>query len=233
MKKKYKKAGSILLTTIIAAIIWVFIAQCMFITSTSGFSMLKSSREALQAQQYAEITIDKLKNVDYDQLDSHGAHSRQQIKGISSSDWQDEVKIGSEAAIDGSDGAKQRIATVNVYKKGDTVPRCTLEVPLSSSSQGGIKTEHGGKVIIFPDGTMLQSGFIPITPNAGQDFNVIYPVPFKQYVIPVATPTGNTSLSWDHVAVFLNSNLNGFTYRTGITYINGYMQGINWIAIGK
>ena len=134
---RYKSRGSILVITALAAIVWIFIAQSLFIVTTSGFGMLKSSRIALQAQQYAEISVDRLKNIAYENLDSDGAHSRQSIFGIQESGWEDEVTIGSEQEINGSNDAKQRIATVNVYKSGDTLPRFTLEVPLSSQGSGG------------------------------------------------------------------------------------------------
>ena len=131
---RYKSRGSILVITALAAIVWIFIAQSLFIVGAGGFGMIKSSRVALQAQQYAEIEVDRLKNVAYENLDSDGAHSRQAIANIQESGWEDEVSIGSEHSISGSDDAKQRIATINVYKSGDTLPRFTLEVPLSSQS---------------------------------------------------------------------------------------------------
>lgn len=144
---RYKSRGSILVITALAAIVWIFIAQSLFIVGAGGFGMIKSSRVALQAQQYAEIEVDRLKNVVYENLDSNGAHSRQAIANIQESGWEDEVSIGSEHAISGSDDAKQRIATINVYKSGDTLPRFTLEVPLSSQSSSS------GESIIFPDGS--------------------------------------------------------------------------------
>ena len=201
-EKKFKRRGSIILPTILAAIIWVFIAQGLFITSTSGFAMLRSSREAMQAQQYAEIAIDKLKNIAYDQLDTYGAHSRTQITGISSTEWQDEVTIGSEADIAGSDGAKQRIATVNVYKKGDTIPRCTLDVPLSSlSSQGG--------------------GGIPNYKNAsfiGHNIGTVYTIPNKGFVYISFIFYG-----WGDSGQTPKITINGFTM--GDWYESSHAQG--------
>lgn len=132
----YKKRGSILATAMVAVICWIFIAQSFFITTSSQFKTIKSSRVALQAQQYAEISIDRLKACDYENLDANGAHARATITGLSSADWEDEVTIGSESTIPGSDDAKQRIATINVYKKGDSLPRYSVELPLSSQSAG-------------------------------------------------------------------------------------------------
>ena len=132
LKINYKTTASIMVSAILAVIVWIGIAQSMAMVANSSFKSIKSGRTALQAQQYADISIDRLKNVNYDELDINGAHSRKKIEGISSNDWQDEVTIGAESTIAGSDDAKQRIATVNVYKVGDTIPRYTVEVPLSS-----------------------------------------------------------------------------------------------------
>ena len=159
--KKYKRSGSILAAVMVAAIVWIMIAQSMFITFSGQFKMISSSRTALQAQQYAEIALDKLKNINYDELDASGAHGRKKIEGISSDDWQDEVTIGAESTITGSDDAKQRIATVNVYKVGDTLPRYTVEIPLSS--QGNNNTIDGSldqNEAKLPNGLILKWGII-------------------------------------------------------------------------
>ena len=131
-KYKAKTAGSIMVSAILAIFVWIGIAQSMAIIANSGFKSIKSGRTAIQAQQYADISIDRLKNINYDELDTAGAHTRAVISGLSTTDWEDEVTIGAESTIAGSDDVKQRIATVNVYKTGDTLPRYTVEVPLSS-----------------------------------------------------------------------------------------------------
>ena len=131
-KCKAKTAGSIMVSAILAIFVWIGIAQSMAIIANSGFKSIKSGRTAIQAQQYADISIDRLKNINYDELDTAGAHTRAVISGLSTTDWEDEVTIGAESTIAGSDDVKQRIATVNVYKTGDTLPRYTVEVPLSS-----------------------------------------------------------------------------------------------------
>ena len=181
---RYKSRGSILVITALAAIVWIFIAQSLFIVGAGGFGMIKSSRVALQAQQYAEIEVDRLKNVAYENLDSDGAHSRQAIANIQESGWEDEVSIGSEHIISGSDNVKQRIATVNVYKSGDTLPRFTLEVPLSSQSSSlpiGTIIPYAGDLSKIPYGWHLCDGsngtpnlsgrFLEGTTNAPKTFN--------------------------------------------------------------
>ena len=134
--KKYKKRGSFLLTSILAAIVLSFIAQAIVVTATGGFGMITASRNALQAQQYATIDADALKMVDYSELDTYGPLARTAITNISESGWEHEITIGDETDIAGSDDAKQRIAKINIYKTDDTIPRFSLEVPLTSQSSG-------------------------------------------------------------------------------------------------
>ena len=191
---RYKSRGSILVITALAAIVWIFIAQSLFIVGAGGFGMIKSSRVALQAQQYAEIEVDRLKNVAYENLDSNGAHSRQAIANIQESGWEDEVSIGSEHAISGSDDAKQRIATINVYKSGDTLPRFTLEVPLSSQSSSlnlpvGTILPYVGKLSDIPSGWHLCDGSVG-TPNLSGRFlegTTSAPKTFKEAGLPNIT----------------------------------------------
>jgi hypothetical protein len=136
-KNKYKKKGSILLSTALALIVWIFIAQSMFMTSAGSMSIQKASRAANQAQQYAEIDANTLRLMAYDDLDTDGAHARQSITSVTdAADWEDEVSLTEEKLIDEDIQSKQRIATINIYKKGDTLSRCTLEVPLSSQGSG-------------------------------------------------------------------------------------------------
>lgn len=156
-KTKYKARGSILVLAILTTVIWILIAQSFFILYSSNFNMIKSSRVALQAQQYAEITVDTLKNIAYENLDSEGAHARAAMTNIQENGWEDEVTIGEEHDIAGSDGAKQRIATVNIYKTNDTIPRFTLEVPLSSQNSFKDKRQENG-YLKLPNGLILQWG---------------------------------------------------------------------------
>ena len=162
-KCKAKTTGSIMVSAILAIFVWIGIAQSMAIIANSGFKSIKSGRTAIQAQQYADISIDRLKNINYDELDTAGAHTRAVISGLSTTDWEDEVTIGAESTIAGSDDVKQRIATVNVYKTGDTLPRYTVEVPLSSQSSNSNKGTD--------EGYNIKGGIIPA---GGANYKTIF-----------------------------------------------------------
>lgn len=234
---RYKSRGSILVITALAAIVWIFIAQSLFIVGAGGFGMLKSSRVALQAQQYAEIEVDRLKNIAYENLDSDGAHLRQAIANIQESGWEDEVSIGSEHAISGSDDAKQRIATINVYRSGDTLPRFTLEVPLSSQGNNtpnpALFSDSGG-YYKFSNGLIFQWGIT--APYTADLFKKIYfPIPFPHKCLHISISTcTNRSISGAYGdATFTNDYTNQyFILNTDPQYGRGEEDPSHWFAIG-
>ena len=99
--------------------------------------MAQAGRTALQAQQYAEIDANTLRLLDYDDLDANGAHARRAITSVADAEgWQDEIKIGEEKTINGDSENKQKIATIKIYKEGDTLSRYSLQVPLSTQGNG-------------------------------------------------------------------------------------------------
>lgn len=224
--KKYKRSGSILASVMVAAIVWIMIAQSMFITFSGQFKMISSSRTALQAQQYAEIALDKLKNINYDELDASGAHGRKKIEGISSDDWQDEVTIGAESTIAGSDDAKQRIATVNVYKTGDTLPRYTVEVPLSSQYNSHYFNENGWCKL--PNGLILQWG--KIVYRGTHNFPIEFPTKCLTLVVGNVDQQGGRV---DNAFGYIIDNKNFYvaTKRSDIDFGTTSFP-CSWIAIG-
>lgn len=148
------------LSVLAAAIVYVMIASSFFIITNGNFSALRASKTAMQAQQYADIDANTLKLLSYDTLDEKGAHARQDITTIDGADgWQDEVIIADERIVDETTGSKQRIATVKVYKKGDTLSRFSVQVPLSS---------QGSSASGFPDYKKgISIGFTYIAPQNG------------------------------------------------------------------
>lgn len=131
-----KKSGNVLMGTILAAIVMIFVANAYFTTLGGSFQLLKSSRTAQQAQQFAEIEANTLKLKDYDEIDSL-AHPRRSLTGVidGADGWEDTITIGDEKMIGDN---KQRIASIEIYQAGDTLARYRLQVPLSSqgSSDG-------------------------------------------------------------------------------------------------
>lgn len=162
MKVKVKQKGSMLIAAIITTILYIFISSSFVVIATGGAGMIGASRVALQAQQYAEIDADILKNIDYEELDIYGVKARQAMTNVFEPNWEHEITIAAEALIPSGD-AKQRIATIHIYKKDDTLPRFTLEVPLTSQGSGdnlpiGTILAYNGDVTQIPKNWHLCDG---------------------------------------------------------------------------
>ena len=132
IKKKAK--GFIAAQAILAMVLFGMFAIGFFQLYGGQFALLSSSQTALQAQQYAEISANTLRLLPYDELETKGQHTRK-IMDNTDNNWEDAVTISAEKVLDADTGSKQKIGTIKVYKVGDSSPRFTLNVPLSS--QGG------------------------------------------------------------------------------------------------
>lgn len=133
-----KVGGYVLLETVLAMIAFSMLSMAFFTIFSGQFSMINSSRDAMQAQQYAEIDAQQLRLMNYYDLDDEGAKSRSAMTSWSNPNnlWEDEITIGNELVIDNYTQSKQRIATIKIYRKGDTLPRFSFEVPISSQGSG-------------------------------------------------------------------------------------------------
>jgi len=133
-----KVGGYVLLETVLAMIAFSMLSMAFFTIFSGQFSMINSSADAMQAQQYAEIDAQKLRLMNYYDLDDEGAKSRSAMTSWSNPNnlWEDEITIGNEIVIDDYTQSKQRIATIKIYRQGDTLPRFSFEVPVSSQGSG-------------------------------------------------------------------------------------------------
>ena len=162
-KKKCKAAGYMLVEAVLAIITFSLLSMAFMTIFSGQFSQLAAARTASQAQQYAELDASLLRLVNYEYLtdsavlSEYSLHTgRGSIRSISSpGTWQDEIIIGAERTS--SDGqSKYRVGTINIYRNsGDRLPRATLEVPLTASSN----TIPVGSVITWPtDGSPTYGG---------------------------------------------------------------------------
>ena len=133
-----KVGGYVLLETVLAMIAFSMLSMAFFTIFSGQFSMINSSADAMQAQQYAEIDAQKLRLMNYYDLDDEGAKTRSAMTSWSNPNnlWEDEITIGNEIVIDDYTQSKQRIATIKIYRQGDTLPRFSFEVPISSQGSG-------------------------------------------------------------------------------------------------
>ena len=154
---KKKKKGFLLLEAALASTVYCMLALGFFTIFSGQFSMVQAGRTALQAQQYAEIDADTLKLLSYDdltnstKLSAAGIHTSKSlftaVSGVT--DWYDQVTIGNETTVNSDTSSKMRIATIKLYKNGDTLARYSIDVPLSSqgNNKGGVDI---GTVVAWP-----------------------------------------------------------------------------------
>lgn len=161
---KKKRKGFLLLQMALAMIVIGLLSVSLFTICSGQFSMIQASRTALQAQQYAEVDTNVLQLVDYDDIDDY-VHVRQAIdvsKIITADGWEDEISITAETVVDVAQNTRQRIATVKIYKTGDTLARYSVEVPLSTKGRGGVPSgtilPWHGNITSIPSGFVLCDG---------------------------------------------------------------------------
>lgn len=147
MRWRYK--GFALLGTVAAIVAWILMMYGMSTVQTSQFQMLISGKDAINAQKLAEVDSSLIKLVDYDELTDDSAlgelnlhSSRGVMRTVTADGWQDEIKF-SEERNNGSDSdyGNYRIATVNIYKEGDVVPRFSLQTPALKYAQPYIRKD--------------------------------------------------------------------------------------------
>lgn len=144
MLKRYKTKGVAMIGTVAALMAWILLSYGIFTVEGSQFQMMISSTQSLNAQKLAEIDAALIKMVNYEEVTNSSALGkvnlhlgRENLKSISDAEgWQDEIIISNEK-IKGSDPdhGRFRVATINIYREGDTEPRFSMQVPVTKSGQ--------------------------------------------------------------------------------------------------
>ncbi|MBR3723311.1 MAG: hypothetical protein IKN12_11215, partial [Selenomonadaceae bacterium] len=144
MLKRYKTKGVAMIGTVAALVAWILLSYGIFTVEGSQFQMMISSTQSLNAQKLAEIDAALIKMVNYEEVTNSSALGkvnlhlgRENLKSISDAEgWQDEIIISNEK-IKGSDPdhGRFRVATINIYREGDTEPRFSMQVPVTKSGQ--------------------------------------------------------------------------------------------------
>ncbi len=110
-----------LILSVISAGVVAFTALSLARVNSIAFQGLNSSRTALTAQQYAEAEAAIIKSVDYSDV---VAHNRAEIQN--SDGFESEIVLSAES--DYNDKLKQKTATINIYKIGESKPRVSYNV---------------------------------------------------------------------------------------------------------
>lgn len=146
---RYKLRGVMLITTVVAVAAWILLAGGIFLTQSSQFQMLGARKIEEQARQYAEVDAQILKYVAYDKLTdattlkSYKLHlKRAKMETVEAADWEDEITIGPEKKSSDKSGG-YRVATINIYRKGDTKPRWSMDAILVKGSKNSSGSNTG------------------------------------------------------------------------------------------
>ena len=142
MLKKTKGSGLVILSLVGAAVVGIT-SLSMAKANSVAVSSLKGNTIALQAQQYADVEAQLIKATAYNDL------SAKAKTNIANSDgFQSEVTLSAES--DYSETIKEKTATVNIYRSGESLPRVTLNVKKYSQE---IQPSSGvpiGTIIAWP-----------------------------------------------------------------------------------
>ena len=176
MTKSRKKSGYILIAATLASIVYIMISMAFFTIFSGQFSMISAGRTAMQAQQYADVVANTLKLQSIDDIiaktggeialndnnklalntssDSETKHNLSDLLGNNDSwaDWQYNISIAdgpANSTSDADDAIVQKIATVRVFKDGDTLPRYSEEVPLSSQGSDTTGKPPVGSILAY------------------------------------------------------------------------------------
>ena len=121
-----------LILSVISAGVVAFTALSLAKVNSIVFQGLNASRTALTVQQYAEAEAAIIKSVDYSDV---VAHNRAEIQN--SDGFESEVLLSGET--DYNDKLKQKIATINIYKTCETLPRVSYSVlKVNTGNSGGV-----------------------------------------------------------------------------------------------
>ena len=138
--RRTRRGAGLLIVAIFTAVIVGLTAVSIAKVNHAAFSGYDSGRIILQAQQYAEAEAAVVKATAYEDL---VAHRRVDIKN--SDDYEAEVTLSAE--FDYTDSLKAKIATVNIYRHGESAPRFSLQ-----SIKTSVETEQSSGV---PIGTII------------------------------------------------------------------------------
>ena len=164
-----RKGAGLLTVAIFTAVLVSLTAVSIVKVNQAAFSGYDNGRIILQAQQYAEAEAAVVKATAYDDLVAYG---RAGIKN--SDDYEAEVVISAE--FDYTDSLKAKTATVNIYRRGESVPRFSLQAIKTS-----VETEQSGSgvpigtIIAWPSTIAPAEGGIWLLCNGGSFSSGTYP----------------------------------------------------------
>ena len=182
---KNKRPASMLISAILASVMFIIIANSFMNLWGNSFTTLTAAKTATEAQNLSDIVSEKLK---LEGVDAEEVTTKTPLSDITGNDddddWLYTYEIGNEFEDD--DGNIFKVAEVKIYKDGEDNPRYSTEIPLSSSGSnvGEFGSNEYGYYWRFPNGNIFQWGYH----NNGN--YITFPIAFENKCVNVElTPT--------------------------------------------
>lgn len=189
MHRYRKRPANMLISAILASIMFIIIANSFMNLWGNSFTTLTAAKTATQAQAYSDIVSEKIKLEGTDAEEVTTKTKLSEITGNDSDDdWFYTYEIENETEDD--NGNIFKVASIKIYKDDENGPRYSTEIPLSSL--GNISSFN------VPD----FSHYIDILPYPANlpDYSsnkYYFTVPDNGFLCMYTQPWGNGRLSCD------------------------------------
>ena len=131
MHRYRKRPASMLISAILASIMFIIIANSFMNLWGNSFTTLTAAKTATQAQAYSDIVSEKIKLEGTDAEEVTTKTKLSEITGNDSDDdWFYTYEIENETEDD--NGNIFKVASIKIYKDDENGPRYSTEIPLSS-----------------------------------------------------------------------------------------------------
>lgn len=199
MHRYRKRPASMLISAILASIMFIIIANSFINLWGNSFTTLTAAKTATQAQAYSDIVSEKIKLEGTDAEEVTTKTKLSEITGNDSDDdWFYTYEIENETEDD--NGNIFKVASIKIYKDDENGPRYSTEIPLSSLENNLLPI---GAICQWPNNARIPDDFLECN---GNNFDVNkYP---KLYKVLNSNKLPNINDS-------LNVNINGY-YAIGV-----------------
>lgn len=138
MHRYRKRPASMLISAILASIMFIIIANSFMNLWGNSFTTLTAAKTATQAQAYSDIVSEKIKLEGTDAEEVTTKTKLSEITGNDSDDdWFYTYEIENETEDD--NGNIFKVASIKIYKDDENGPRYSTEIPLSSLGSNSLE----------------------------------------------------------------------------------------------
>jgi len=200
-----KRPASMLISAILASIIFIIIANSFMNLWGNSFTTLTAAKTATQAQAYSDIISEKKK---LEGIEAEEVTTKTKLSEITGNKADDEwfYTYEIENEMEDDDGNIFKVASIKIYKDDEIGPRYSTEIPLSSlgSNLGEVGSNDKGYYWKLPNGLIFQWGYH----NSGN--YITFPIKFEHKCINVELTPSVTSWAGDERHPFIKEITNSY-----------------------